>query len=82
MLKSASEVRNEINAEKKAREDAAFKRCMENVVNAIEQHKRTGHVTLQSLPAEITQILVDNGYDVKYHPACGMGDVDSHTISW
>ena len=54
----------------------------QRVLKLINQKFRTRSHTEQSLPASVVAMLKSEGFTVIFHPARGMGDVDSHTISW
>ena len=44
--------------------------------------KHVGSLTVLSLHPEVVRMLERAGYKVKFNRACGMGDMDSHTITW
>lgn len=83
-LRPASELTAEREAKKAARQTKDFSKYLADAVRLIEEAHRKGQHSVCSLtfPDAIVKELRANGYRVKYRPACGMGDVDSHEISW
>ena len=81
-LRPAKVLAEEIEKVQELRKQESYKKIMSNVVAEINKNKLKRSVTVQSLPKEIVETLIENGYEVSFRKASMAGDVDVHTIKW
>lgn len=54
----------------------------ESLNKKIQENKYRGNLIVMTLPDVIVNELVSAGYNVRFHRALHMGDVDTHEIIW
>lgn len=78
----AEQLRAGVDDENDQRERQRHTRGMENIKKAIQENRRKGSVNVLSLRSSVVEQLEKEGFGVKFHRAAGMGDMDTHTVSW
>ncbi len=83
-LPKAADLTAARKAEESWRKAGSYDRAIKAVAEKIEEAHRLGKnsVTVLTVSQDVIDSLRRNGFSVKYLPACGMGDMDSHTITW
>jgi hypothetical protein len=83
-LRNASILKAEREQQFSQREKTSFEHAMKRAVDRIEEAHASGGTSFSDLtyPDSVVKALEQAGYKVKLFPACGMGDMDSHEVSW
>ena len=84
ILRSASAVRTEQVKRRRSSKTESADREMARAIEAIDKAQSEGKSSAWtlSIPDGVVRKLKYKGYKVTFHRACGMGDMDSHEISW
>lgn len=83
-LRPAADLQAERQARLDKRRNAGHEAALRTAIEKIEEAQRGGQTsaTYLTFPDSVVKALREAGYRVTYSKACGMGDMDSHTISW
>ena len=83
-LRNAATLKSERDAIRLASSYSSHAASLQRAIEDIERAHASGKKSVWSLtfPESVVKELEANGYTVKYHNACGAGDMDSHEISW
>jgi hypothetical protein len=83
-LRNAATLKSERDAIRLSSNYSSHVTAIHRAVEEIERAHASGKKSVWSLtfPDSVVKELEANGYTVKYHNACGAGDMDSHEISW
>ncbi len=53
-----------------------------NLNKKLLENETNGELDVLPLPPDVVKMLEEAGYTVKFYRAMGMGDMDSHRITW
>ena len=81
-IRTAKEVRDEVNQAKKARDIVKNSRIRKDVAQRIEKDKAKGEIVVMAMTQVVKAELEQLGYKVDHCRAGRMGDVDSYSIKW
>jgi len=83
-LRPATELKAENIRRSQQFESRSHEIGMQRAINEIEDAHKAGksEVFCLTFADSVVHELRTNGYTVKHYPAAGMGDMDSHLISW